>query len=101
MYKLCVDNILFNSTLPKLKGRQGLLYFQVRLCVRWKGENTKAVLKSFERNLMIFSQLHKQQEQKQLLVFTPMANSNLVEITMGTGGTEIQGKLKRPNKSRI
>ena len=37
MYKLCVDNILFNSTLLKLKGRQGLL------CVRWKGENTKTV----------------------------------------------------------
>ena len=54
MYKLCVDNFLFN-TLPKLKGRQGLLYFQVRLCVHWKGENTKVVLKSFERNQMIFS----------------------------------------------
>ena len=48
------------DTLPKLKGDQGLLYFQVRLCVRWKGENTKAVLKSFEQNHMIlglFSQI--------------------------------------------
>ena len=35
------------DTLPKLKGRQGLLYFQVRLCVRWNGENTKAVFKVF------------------------------------------------------
>ena len=48
------------DTLPKLKGDQGLLYFQVRLCVRWKGENAKAVLKSFEQNHMIlglFSQI--------------------------------------------
>ena len=55
MYKWCVDNFFSTNTLPKLKGRQGLLYFQVRLCVRWKGENTKAVLKSFERNHMVFS----------------------------------------------
>ena len=43
------------ETLPELKGRQGLLYFHVSLCVPWKGENTKAVLKSSERNRMIFS----------------------------------------------
>ena len=47
MYKLCVDNFYSTDTLPKLKGNQGLLYFQVRLCVRRKGENTKAALKSF------------------------------------------------------
>ena len=48
---------MFCSTdaLPKLKGGQGLLYFQVRLCVRWKDENKKAILKSFERNHMNFS----------------------------------------------
>ena len=43
------------DTLPKLKGRQELLYFQVRLCVRWKDEKTNVVLKSFEQNHMIFS----------------------------------------------
>ena len=43
------------DTLPTLKGNQGLLYFQVRLCVRWKGENAKAALKSLERNHKIFS----------------------------------------------
>ena len=53
MYKLSV--FYSADTLPKLNGRQGLLYFQVRLCVRWKGEITKAVLKSFKRNHMIFS----------------------------------------------
>ena len=41
------------DTLPKLKGHQGLIYFQVRLCVRWEGENTKAVLKSFWKNLSL------------------------------------------------
>ena len=52
----CVLTIFHSTdTLPKLKGRQGWIYFQVRLCVRWKGENTKAVLKSFERNHMVFS----------------------------------------------
>ena len=48
MYKLCVDNFYSTDTLRKLKGNQGLLYFQVRLCVCRKGENTKAALKSFE-----------------------------------------------------
>ena len=52
----CVLTIFHSTdTLPKLKGHQGWIYFQVRLCVRWKGENTKAVLKSFERNHVIFS----------------------------------------------
>ena len=55
MYKLCVDNFYSTDTLPKLKGNQGLLYFQVRLCVRWKGEYAKAALKSLERNHKIFS----------------------------------------------
>ena len=41
------------DTLPKLKGRQGLLYFQVRLRVRWKGENTKAVLKFFWKQISL------------------------------------------------
>ena len=45
--RLCINCVLtfFHSTdtLPKLKGRQGLLYIQFSLCVRWKGENTKAV----------------------------------------------------------
>ena len=52
----CVLTIFHSTdTLPELKGHQGWIYFQVRLCVRWKGENTKAVLKSFERNHMVFS----------------------------------------------
>ena len=42
------------DTLPKLKGRQELLCFQVMLCVRWKDEKTNVVLKSFEQNHMIF-----------------------------------------------
>ena len=56
---LCIKRVsaIFYSpdTLAKLKGRQGLLCFQVTLCVRWKGENTKAVLKSFEQNHTILS----------------------------------------------
>ena len=51
--------MLTTGTLRKLKGRQGLLYFQVRLCVCWKGENTKAVLNSFEQNHMIVAFLVK------------------------------------------
>ena len=55
MYKFLLTIFYSTDTLPNLKGRQGFLYFQVRLSVRWKGENTKAVLKSFERNHMVFS----------------------------------------------
>ena len=55
--RLCVNCVLTifcsTDTLPKLKRRQGLLYLQVRLCVRWKGENTKAVLKSFSKHLSL------------------------------------------------
>ena len=41
MYKFCVDDFSLKDTLPKLKGHQGLIYFQVRLWVRWEGEIQK------------------------------------------------------------
>ena len=53
MCKICVDGFFYpTDTLPKLKVhkafilRPGLMYCQVKACVSWRSENTKAVLKS-------------------------------------------------------
>ena len=60
MCKICVNDFFYpTEKLPKFKvhkafiQRPGLMYYQVRLYVHWRGENSKAVLKSIQKHLSL------------------------------------------------
>ena len=63
--RLCIKYIVTDfyptETLPKLKGhkafilRPGTTYCKIRLCSRWSGENTEAVLQLIWKHLSLKS----------------------------------------------